>query len=82
MSTICPHHRPGALSAFLDLIIVRPAAALARSRERAAQRHVEEMLRHMPPERLDDIGLLYDSDGCRTDYGLAQAAERMRTGWS
>jgi hypothetical protein len=36
----------------------------------------------MPPELLDDLGLLHDADGCLTDRGLAEAARRLRKGWS
>jgi hypothetical protein len=36
----------------------------------------------MPPELLDDLGLLYDADGCLTDRGLVEAAQRLRKGWS
>ncbi len=82
MLTSIPRQRPPLLSAVFDLFSVDLTRRLARSREQAATRRAEELLDRMPPELLDDLGLLYDADGCLTDRGLVEAAQRLRKGWS
>ncbi len=82
MLTSVPRQRPSRLSALFALLGVDLAGQLACSREQAATRRAEELLDRMPPELLDDLGLLYDADGCLTDRGLVEAAQRLRKGWS
>jgi uncharacterized protein YjiS (DUF1127 family) len=82
MLTSVPRQRPSFLSALLNFVTAHPTTNFARSREQAAHRRAEELLDRMPPELLDDIGLLHDADVCLTDRGLVEAARRLRKGWS
>ena len=69
------------LSALVDLVAFQPAATLRRSGARAAQRRGEEALDGMSSHLLEDIGP-WSGDGCVTDWGLLESAERLRRGWS
>jgi hypothetical protein len=82
MLTSVPRQRPPLLSAVFDHFSVDLTGRLARSREQAARRRAEALVDRMPPELLDDLGLLYDTDGCLTELGLIQAARQLRKGWS
>ena len=62
------------------LVGFQPALTLRRSGARAALRHGEEALDRMCPHLLDDLGLR-SGDSCVTDWGLVEAAWRMRNGW-
>ncbi len=82
MLTALPRQRQTFLSALSNLVSFHPAAGFRRSREQGARRRADELLDDVPAELLDDLGLLYDADGCLTDRGLVEAAQRLRQGWS
>lgn len=67
------------LSALVDLVGFQSTPTLRRSVARAAQRRDEEALDRMCPHLLDDLGLR-SGDSCVTDWGLVEAASRMRNG--
>lgn len=74
-----PLRKRSFLSSLVALIGFQPAPTLRRSGARAAQRRGEEALDRMCPHLLDDLGL-HSGDSCVTDWGLVEAASRMRKG--
>ena len=74
-----PLRKRSFLSSLVALVGFQPASTLRRSGARSARHRGEEALDRMCPYLLHDIGLL-SGDSCVTDWGLVEAASRMRNG--